>query len=70
MFHIRTLALLILTATGIGHAAPYAVSEPDYSYESRPDAVPEIDASSASSALGLLAGGLAILYSRKTHKKQ
>jgi len=54
MTRLIALTLLILAAAGIAHAG----------------AAPEIDASSPTAAIGLLAGGFAILYSRKMRKRK
>jgi hypothetical protein len=55
MTRVLALTLLFLTAGSIA----YAGCAPS----------PEIDASSATAAIGLLSGGFAILYSRKARQK-
>ena len=54
MTRLIALTLLILAAAGIAHAG----------------SAPEIDASSPTAAIGLLAGGFVILYSRKMRKRK
>jgi peptidoglycan/LPS O-acetylase OafA/YrhL len=56
MTRFLALTLLILAAAGMAHAGQ--------------GPAPEIDASSATAAVGLLAGGFAILYSRKARKRK
>ena len=55
MTRFLALTLLFLVAAGIAHAGL---------------TTPEIDPSSSTAAIGLLAGGFVILYSRKMRKRK